>query len=277
VREIAIEEKEVDIDTLRSHLGKPQHLGLYNFSGIVFRRAALGAFVSSQNNLLVYKSVEAGGLEAIKANLAATGGLTFSVAESFFSDHLFLGTTGKYMRRGQAKAELSILDADKVNDMQSSDFYGYGTGTGIDLGMMVRDDKAKMPWSFGLHIENVGDTSIASNSSTAPVDDLKQQVNLGVAIEPGTKFSRLKLLFDLRDVTNHDEGDNAMKTHFGAELSFGNIFGVMAGLNQGYPTGGIYADIRVLRFDMGAYTEEVGEYAGNRPDTRYFARLMMGF
>jgi hypothetical protein len=36
-------------------------------------------------------------------------------------------------------------------------------------------------------------------------------------------------------------------------------------------------DFTLLRFDLGVYTEEMGEKLGDRPDRRHFARVTLGF
>ena len=41
--------------------------------------------------------------------------------------------------------------------------------------------------------------------------------------------------------------------------------------------GGVYANFYLIRFDLGAYTEEAGESVGSRPDTRFYFRLKFGF
>jgi hypothetical protein len=55
------------------------------------------------------------------------------------------------------------------------------------------------------------------------------------------------------------------------------MVGMTGGLNQGYPTAGVYLDLYVLRIDLGFYSEEMGDRVGTRPDTRYFLRLKAGF
>ena len=40
---------------------------------------------------------------------------------------------------------------------------------------------------------------------------------------------------------------------------------------------GLYLDSRFFRLDLGAYSEEIGENVGDRPDARYYGRMMFGF
>ena len=131
--------------------------------------------------------------------------------------------------------------------------------------------------SFGLTVTDVGGTKFTPQDSNKDVSPLLQKINVGVAIEPGTKASKFRILADFKDVAGNETENVYKRTHVGGELTFLDIVGVTGGLSQGYPCGGIYFDFRVLRLDMGAYTEEVGDKAGSRPDKRYFAAIKAGF
>ena len=278
IRQIAIEKNEVGFDTLKSHVGETQHVGASQVSALVLRRAALSGFVGSEANILIYKSRDAGALESADANFVANGGGTFSVAESFFSDSFLVGVTGKYLRRGVAEASFSILDASNLNDITTNDYVRYGSGLGADLGFMLRNEKAKLPYSLGLTVENMGSLNFtAENSSYAAPSALKQTVNFGLMLKPGTKVSALKILMDYRDLTSAVETNRAKKIALGAELNLKGVLGLMLGLHQGYPTGGVFLDFRVLRLDLAGYTQEMGEHLGSRPDPRYVFRLTAGF
>ena len=103
-----------------------------------------------------------------------------------------------------------------------------------------------------------------------------QTLNAGVALTFGTKLSSFKLLADYRDITGAHEDSVFKRTHFGVELNVRNFVGIMGGLNQGYPTGGVFFNTYLLRVDGGFYAEEAGERAGDYPDERYFARITVG-
>lgn len=278
IRETAVEENEMGFSSLKEQVGKPQHFGLSNLSAVVLRRAALGVFFASEANFLVYKAKDEGALEVVDANFIANAGLTFSVAESFFKDFLLLGATAKYLRRGVAEANVSILDATNLDRLSDDEFVEYGSGMGVDIGLMLRQEKAKLPWAFGLTIENIGDTRISpEEKDIAGADNLKQTVNLGFSVQPGSSLSRLKLLLDLRDITSRLETNTFKKLYMGAELSIKDMLGISTGLHQGYPSAGFYLDGILARLDVGAYTEETGAHVGRRPDPRYYARLALGF
>src|SRR5262249_2441200 len=98
-REVAAKDGNA-VDTVESHIGKNNHLGVSEFTGVILRRAAIGAFTASHVDLLAYKDPNAGGLEAVQAAADETTGATFSLADDFWGGKLLLGTTGKYVVRG---------------------------------------------------------------------------------------------------------------------------------------------------------------------------------
>ncbi len=117
---------------------------------------------------------------------------------------------------------------------------------------------------------------LMKKGSAAP-SRLKQVVNLGVAIEPGTKISRFRLLGEYWDATNVLGMTPLRKLHLGAELSVKDIIGFTAGLSGGSTSGGFYVDIYALRLDGGVYIQDMDDRTGVRPDKRLFFRLTTGF
>ena len=264
------------VATLRQHIGKPQHAGLYNFTGIILRRAALGAFASATTDILISKDPASGGLEKLSADLVNNAGITFSLADSLFSENFLVGVTGKYLYRGVADIDVSVIDAKEFENKSSKELLGYGSGAGADLGLMYRVP-GRTPKSFGVSVQNVGGTAIIKeNEESADLDPLKQTVNVGFALEPGTQFSKFRLLVDYWDATNA-LGNNAFKKiHIGGELTVRDFIGFTAGISQGSPSAGFYLDLYLTRFDVGVYTEEIDDRVGARPDRRFYMRLKVG-
>ncbi|MCX6130576.1 MAG: hypothetical protein NTX25_16135, partial [Proteobacteria bacterium] len=87
----------------------------------------------------------------------------------------------------------------------------------------------------------------------------------------------MMIFADFRDLSGHSEPNVYKRLHLGAELKIARVFGFEGGLNQGYPSAGLFLNLYVMRFDIGAYTEEVGNSAGIRPDQRLYFRLKAGF
>ncbi len=267
-----------DIPTiLKKRVGKNEHIGTYNLTSIVLRRAAIGVFNGVTSDILIHKSVEAGGLEGVNARLVSSNGAVFAVAQDFFNQQLMVGANLKYMHRGEANLEANITDADNLKNMQSDNMLGVGMGTSTDLGVMWKIP-GRMETSIGATINNVGGTKFSPSNDEAPAPkNLKQLVNLGVAIQPGTRISRFRLLAEYWDATNQLEQSRLSKLHLGAELAVKDIIGVTAGLSEGWSSGGIYLDLYAIRLDAGIYIQEMSDRVGVRPDKRIFFRLTAGF
>ncbi len=275
VRQVLIQEDN-DPDTLRGYLGRNLHLGVSNFTGVVFRRAAVGVLISSDTNVMLAKSADDRGLETLHADAVANRVAVFSAAEGFFNQKLLIGGTAKYIMRNEATLDVSALDSSNISDqLGSNDAEVSRNGIGLDLGFMY--DLDKTPWRFGLHVENVGKTKLTAAESGVSSKSLPQIVTFGTAYDLTTKMSSLVIQADFRDVGGAVEQDVFKRLHVGSELQFARLFGFMGGLNQGYPTVGLFLNLYVVRFDIGAYTEEVGSTAGLRPDQRLFFRLKAGF
>jgi hypothetical protein len=278
-RTLAKELSDDDADTasiLRKRVGKNEHIGLYNLTALVLRRASLGIFNSQTTDILVHKAPEAGGLEGVKARLITSNGLVFGLAQDFFNQNLLVGGNIKYLHRGESSISANITESEELKNMKSEDLIRQGLGTSIDLGLIYKIP-GRLDAAIGATVNNVGTTSFSpmEKGKTAP-SRLKQVVNLGGSVSPGTKVSRVKLLAEYWDVTNALGMSPLKRLHLGAEISVRDIIGFTAGLSSGWPSGGIYVDLYAARLDAGMYIQEVDDRIGVRPDRRLFARITVG-
>jgi hypothetical protein len=275
-REISQDNSDIP-SILKKRVGKNEHIGVYNLTAIVLRRAALGVFNGETTDILIHKSPEAGGLEGVKARMVTSNGAVFALAQDFWNQQLFIGGNVKYMHRGEANLEANVTDADALKDMKSDELYGTGMGTSTDLGLMWKIP-GRLETSFGATVNNVGGTKFTPTSDAAPAPkSLKQLVNVGVAVQPGTKLSKFRLLAEYWDATNQLEQSKLKKIHLGGELSVRDIVGVTCGMSEGWTSGGFYVDLYLLRLDGGIYIQEMDDRVGVRPDKRLFLRLTAGF
>jgi hypothetical protein len=272
-REIGAEEADA-IEAMRGAIGKHQTLSTSNFTGIILRRVAIGAYVNGSVQGLVSKSAEEGGIETVSARLEQNALATLSLAERFFNEKLYIGATAKYLRRTLGEIELGISNIDDVDSIsdRKDEYVGTGFGTGVDLGLMFRPS-GRAPLNFGVTVHNVGNTVVIAEEKTSVDLDLKQTVDVGLSFEPRTRTSAIKVLVDVHDVTSAYDDNIYKKLHLGGELSVLGLVGVCGGVHQGYPTAGMYLDLPFFRFDFGMYTSEVGERVGTRPDTRIISRI----
>jgi hypothetical protein len=280
IREIAVEGRSPTA-TLRSHEGQPNHFGLNQFTGLILRRAAIGAFINNSTTMMLYKSPTVGSMESISLSTIASAGATFSLAQDYWNQKLLVGMTGKFLFKAQAAVNADASAAETLADAEADQFAMQGQGVGVDFGLMYRPE-SRNHLSIGLTIQDLGNTTMTPSVETSlskedrALKDNLQTINFGISIAPSRRASKLKLLFDYRDIGNNLGYSPYSRVHLGAELNVKDIVGVTAGINQGYPTAGFFTDLYIFRFDLGFYTEEVDTYIGRRPDTRYFVKIAAG-
>lgn len=72
------------------------------------------------------------------------------------------------------------------------------------------------------------------------------------------------------------------RLHIGISSQLFNLNDILAmnlglGVNGGYPTFGISLKLTVIKIEFAVYTEELGVYAGQDPDTRYVGSISIGW
>lgn len=284
IREISLQESD-SIDTLRKSIGVPQHLGAHVLGpSLILRRAAVSTYLTSSNQAMIFKSASSRGLESVAIHSVTSAGLAFSIAQDFAKDHS-VGMTARYETKNQVDVEVNATDGENMKGLSGEDAGRYvmgGRGIPVDLGYAFKLGD-KMNTSLGLTVKDLFATAYIPSQATSlkkedrALKDGKRTINAGFAFEPGTKDSKMRVLGDWLDLTNAYGTPTFKRVHLGSEISLKDFIGFSAGLNQGYPTFGVFADIRILRVDLGRYTEEVGSKLGVRPDTRFFLRLSAGF
>jgi hypothetical protein len=272
-------------DTLKivkAIVNQPVHIAETNYTGTVFRRAALSIFERVQADAFVGTNPERGVLEA-DLKMVGRGGLILTSSRSFLNDSLLVGVNTKVMHKANGSVTVDALSAESqfkdssVKDLRSK-YLRRGTGIGGDLGFLYKMSGNLKP-RLGVMIHNMGGTNYkwpVPKTSKGPDSD-KQTVDVGLSVAPGTKRSYSTLAVDLHDATNSSESVIYKRLHLGARISFDNVFGLMAGLNQGYPTYGGFLDLKLVRVEGGVYSEELGELPGDRKSRRVFGRVSVGW
>jgi hypothetical protein len=261
---------------------EPQHLAVQNYSGLVFRRSALGAYERGQAGVFLGTDPETGMMVA-KGDILAHAGVNAAFGRDFMKNSLLLGINLKFAHKAEGNIEVDALNAETQfkNTKSSSLMSKYvkrGNGVGADLGGIWKfSDQSKT--RLGVVVKNVGGMKYrwpVPGTGIAPSDDL-QTVDLGVSIAPGTKKSFSVLTVNLRDATNSYKESIYKRIHLGARISFQNILGVMAGLNQGYPTYGGFLSLKIVRVEAGVYSEEIEKNPGDLRSKRIFGRVSVGW
>lgn len=269
-------------DMVSKYSNRPQHVGIQNVSGIAFKRAAFG-ILQSGNVDFSAGTDPVTGVPAAEVRGIGRAGVSFASARSFFDESLFLGVTTKIMQKRQLSLTLNALEAQGTLSGKSSrallsENVRQGTGVGADIGFMYRISGMDTKPTLGVVYRNAGMKYGwgVPNGKKAPNAE-KPTLDVGLSLEPGTRRSFSRIALDYVDATNAYDTSPFKKIHAGAEISFQNVIGLMAGLGQGYPSFGAYLNAKILRVEGGVYGEELGKEVGDLKSRRYFARISVGW
>ena len=258
---------------LTDSVGVPGHVGLYNFSGVVGQSWAAGLLASSNASLLLYRNPDLSSIETVDARIVRDVGPVGSYSLPLLEKKLTVGTTVKVLHRTQTLVDLPLLDVEDVKEFKLSNYTNSGTGFGVDLGVIYQFVIDPTSINVGLTLLNLGDTNFSeSKSNDIQIDAIKQTLNLGVSAKYQGGYGTSTAHLDLLDLTRHVSDSFIKGVHMGIDHAMG-IYGVGVGLNQGYPTAGVYLESRYARLDIGMSSEEMGDFAGDRTDPRYHIRL----
>lgn len=265
------EQTELAADLLEEWLGEHLHLRTGLFPNVTFHNfgvgvLAQGVFDGEVHNPLGSNTLEVRGGYDIA--LLVSGAYSFTVKDN----PLQIGATGKVIQRHLLDKAYTTRELVEEDGIDPTDDLEKGTGFGFDVGAIYSLSVFLNP-SFGLSVQNIADTDLGD------AGQLEQQLNLGVALKPTVGFGTLILALDAVDLTRQvgTDDDLAKRLHAGVEYQLPIILAVRAGFNQGYFGGGFTADFRILKLAYAYYIEEIGAYAGQRPDRRHAAQLSLGF
>lgn len=186
------------------------------------------------------------------------------------------GTTIRPLYRFNFQGDLTFTDILEFLPPSEAEFEDYakqktGMGYGVDLGGIWAPSAS---FRLGLTIQNVGDTSFEAVDDNGPPPALRQKVNTGMLYRKKLGTWNWDWSLDIQDMINRD-GINLLRlVHGGMELgksfvSRDNDIGLLAGVNEGYLTGGAFLDLYVLRFEVVNYAVESGLSPGQRMDRRW--------
>jgi hypothetical protein len=267
------------LEVASSATGKPQYAAIQNYSGVVFQRAAMGLFQRAQLDAFVGSDPKSG-LPSAELGASLYVGSHLSYARPL-SDSLYLGTNVKVVQKAQSRLKVNALEAQELADKNAESYLKKlvkrGTGVGADVGVLYQTDSATKT-TFGAVARDIGLTYHWPAANGTPLPDAEPSVvDVGVVIEPETRKSRSRLALDFRDVFDEQKENVYKRIHLGAELNFQGVLGGTVGLNQGYLAYGGYVSFWLLRVEAGVYSEEFGEYPGNRQSKRAYACIGLGW
>ena len=193
-------------------------------------------------------------------------------AYGFYKGRLKLGLTAKMiMREGINKTydatDVAAENFDPMDDMKD------GSGTGFDLGAIYDfGPDYRLHPAIGLTVQNVGGVDLGDAGEEL------QRVNIGFGLIFDGPVDMLAAV-DYVDITANagDDKDLPKRLHIGIELKLPILLSIRTGINQGYPTYGATLNLKAVKIEYAAYSEELGAYAGQRADNRQILQVSLGW
>ena len=158
--------------------------------------------------------------------------------------------------------DLENLEREEINRSAS------GMGVGFDLGVIY---SPTADFRLAAKIENTGGMGYLTSDGSPSV--LAQRSSVGAAYRYKMSTWDINLMGDLAGLENQEGNHPIQLLQLGGELGR-RLFtrdldvGVSAGLHNGYGTYGIFADLYLIRFTVGKFTQELTRQPGVRPDPR---------
>lgn len=177
---------------------------------------------------------------------------------------------------------------------------GLTYGQSYDLGIQRRIEGTGLRTTWGITANNVGGLKFSrAEGNTYPRDE-PTEVSFGVSFQPAFTGVRMLYAFDIRDISlDRVDDDTSCRTdkdkpkllcywkriHMGMELgiipldSGASFLAMRAGFNQGYFSYGLeinpFVISRFLTIQTAVYTEEVGDFPGDKPEQRKVVQISL--
>ena len=251
-----------------------------NYSGVVFRKLAIGFLDRANAN--AYEGIDPNtGIPTANIYAANRSGVYLTLAHDFFSERFYFGMNGKFLQKKELNLSISALSAESQlsNGALSTvinNNLNQGSGVGADLGTMFILSKEHST-QLGIVCRNIGMEYRWVPEGNNPPTSEPTVLDVGFSTSFGTKKSKVTIATDLRDITNNQNAVIAKRIHMGLDYTLLEQFGISVGINQGYPTFGLFFNAKIIKVESGMYTEEIGSRAGEYPSQRIYGRIVLGW
>ena len=258
--------------------GKSVHVDVQNFSGFSLSKIAMGLVnqgsldIESQINLVQPDD------SYIYGDLVTRNGILLGVGREPI-ENLRVGAAIKGLYKYERYVNVDtvgLLEKALMPDAKLGSLLneGKGFGVGFDLGLAWTLPGPFVNVIVGLAILDVGSTKY--RGSPTPRED-PQMVNVGVALKTEVDGQTFTETFDIVDAAFAQKQSVYNHLHMGLRWAYQNYFGVQVGINQGYPTAGIFGRYKVIEIGYARYGVELGSTPGQRPNLRHAAELKLGW
>lgn len=176
-----------------------------------------------------------------------------------------LGVSAKYIERSGVRDTLALagptvlesIDQDELDQIIKSLGKVKGTGFGFDAGLEHITRRGNSQFVLGLAALDITGTDFkeAKNADNLQVADIRDQVNLGMAVGQDFKLFHYILSADVRAL--NEEMDFGKRLRFGVQLGLPGLK-LLAGMNSGYYSYGAMLDLALIKLTAGFYDIELG-------------------
>lgn len=270
-----MDETDEVVELMRDYLGEHQHLRGGVFPHVGLNIAGYGVMVGVLAQATLDAEIRNPTWPQAEMDYVYDRGLVAGVGGRIPFLDLRLGATLKYISRSSLNETYTATDiADDDFEDEFDDDLKDGSSVALDLGLIYR-----LPWlewaetDVGFTIQHLPEMQFGDAL------DQETQANIGIAAKKGFGGFDVIAALDYVDLTNTigEDRDIPKRLHMGVEVELPMILAVRLGLNQGYLTYGLSADLWVVKLDFASYSEEAGAYAGQRDDRRYVGQLTLGW
>lgn len=270
------------LQSLRSFENEVIHGSIHQHTGLILKKVAVGTF--QKGNLSTGTLWEPiSGAMTLYSNLKVRTGAYISSGYELIPEKLALGVSLKSVTQAAYENHLSLTQVARMM-RQQQDFNAFltsglrrGSGVGLDTGLLFRQQEKFFITEVGLTVQDLGlKYRWVPEGFTAP-DPERATLNLGGSLSFASELSKFTLGLDFRDLL-FAYGNKLFKHVFtGLEMSFADLIGMGIGLYQGYWSYGLYASLKFIHLNFGAYTAELGELPGEVGNQRLFAQVKLGW
>jgi len=260
------------IADLNDYYGKPIWTGFDGRASFVMPNFG----ISFYNNFSLYSYLNNPLMPEWYIEFLNDYGATLAFAIPMGNDQSF-GLAFKRISRwgGENTIGFGLIDqylATQDSNVILDEFQDKGIGYGLDVSYLYRSESSAGP-IFTLVWKDVGYTSFHKTSGTTAPPSLHENLTMGLGYELDGPGVDVKAGFEYTHITTKNV-QLGKKLHLGTELSL-PLVDLRFGLNQGYSTFGLGFDFWVMRFELASYTEELGVYPGQTPDSRVILGITM--
>jgi hypothetical protein len=277
---------------IKNHIGDNAYAEFSFYPSFTRKNFTIGPFTTFRANVQPRNPV------LPEANIAAVSdvGIAAGYARSFFEDSLALGIAARLQGRGSLNKSYTSSDfvsgkaEDDIDNITAEDYSG--TAFLFDIGAIYNFNKLlNVDFSprVGFAVNNIGiktgiygNVDITKRSDSIGNSPLPAFATLSFGASPSVSFLRTDIILDIIDITKNFEEDRdwGKRINIGAELNADlpllRHLKFRLGLHQGYPSAGFGVDFYVVELNYAYYTEELGAYSGQIPDSRHILELSIG-